>query len=53
MNKPSGLDEVDKTSRQAEEQVDEHVGEEKVLELDMSRAADLDGKTEDGGRTKE
>ena len=51
MNKPSGLDEVDKTSRQAEEKVDEHVGEEKVLELDMSRAADLDGKTEDGGRS--
>ena len=51
MNKPSGLDEVDKTSRQAEEQVDKHVGEEKVLELDMSRAADLDGKMADGGRS--
>ena len=51
MNKPSGLDEVDKTSRQAEEQVDKDVGEEKVLELDMSTAADLDGKMEDGGRS--
>ena len=49
MNKPSGLDEVDKTSRQAEEQVDKDVGEEKVLDLDMSTALDLDGKTEDGG----
>ena len=51
MNKPSSLDEVDKTSRQAEEQVDKHVGEEKVLELDMSTAADLDGKMADGGRS--
>ena len=51
MNKPSGLDEVDKTSRQAEEQVDKHVREEKVLELDTSTAADLDGKMADGGRS--
>ena len=47
MNKQSGLDEVDQRERQEEKQVEE---EEKNLNVNLTKA-DLDGKTEDGGKS--